>query len=98
MRCTIKKDIVLLSAAAHMHARGVNYEAYLDPPGEPPATTPFYTTTDGMRPTFFLGFMKIAAGSKIRFACDYASHEDRTIVQGLSAAAGEIGKFNAVQY
>jgi hypothetical protein len=98
MRCTIKKDIVLLSAAAHMHARGVNYEAYIDPPDGPPATTPFYTTTDGMRPTFFLGFMKIAAGSKIRFACDYSNKEDRTITQGLSAAQNEMCMFNAFYY
>ncbi len=98
MRCTIKKDIVLLSAAAHMHARGVNYAAFLDPPGGPRATTPFYTTTDGMRPTFFLGFMKIAAGSKIRFECDYESKEDRTIVQGLSAEQNEMCMFNAFYY
>jgi hypothetical protein len=98
MRCTIKKDIVLLSAAAHMHSRGVSYAAYLDPPEGPPSATPFYTTTDGMRPTFFLGFMKIAAGSKIRFQCDYDSHEDRTITQGLSAENDEMCMFNAFYY
>src|SRR5260221_5060764 len=51
-----------------------------------------------MLPTFFLGFMKIAAGSKIRFVCEYASQEDRTIVQGLSASQNEMCMFNAFYY
>lgn len=98
MRCTIKKDVVLLSAAAHMHARGVAYAAFLDPPDGPPADAPFYTTNDGMRPDFFLGFQRIRAGSKIRFQCDYASAEDHTIVQGLSASQNEMCMFSGFYY
>jgi hypothetical protein len=94
MRCPIPNDIVLLSGAAHMHARGVAYAAFVDPPNGPPSTTPFYTTSDGLRPTFFVGWQKIPAGSFLRFQCDYASDEDRTVVQGLSAASDEMCMFS----
>jgi hypothetical protein len=98
MRCTIKRDVTLLSAAAHMHRRGTAYAAYVDPPNGPPSAEPFYTTKDGMHPTFFLGSMKIPAGSKIRFACDYESDEDRLVTQGPSAERDEMCMFNAFYY
>lgn len=98
MRCTIKRDVTLLSAAAHMHARGVAYAAYLDPPDGPPSEAPFYTTKDGLHPTFFVGSMAIRAGSEIRFACDYESTEDRLVTQGPSAARDEMCMFTAFYY
>jgi hypothetical protein len=41
MRCPINSDITLVAFGSHYHARGVGYEAYLDPPSGPRATTPF---------------------------------------------------------
>ena len=64
MSCTLKKDITLLSAAAHMHAHGVAYRAYVDLPDAPPSTTPFYETADGLHPTFYGGFMALPAGTR----------------------------------
>lgn len=96
--CTIKKDVTILSAAAHMHARGVGYSAYVDPPDGPPSATPFYTTKDGMHPTFFVGFLPVTAGSKIRFVCEYANDEDRLVTQGPSAASDEMCMFNAFYF
>lgn len=98
MTCTIKRDVTLLSAAAHMHARGRGYAAYVDPPDGPPSRAPFYTTKDGMHPTFFVGFMPVRAGSKIRFECDYESTDGRTVVQGPSAEHDEMCMFNAFYF
>lgn len=98
MRCTLERDIVMLSAGAHMHARGVHYEAYIDKPGEPRATTPFFTSDDWLHPSFFLGFERLPAGTSIRFRCDYASDRDEPVVQGLSAARDEMCMFNAFYY
>jgi len=98
MTCTIKKDITLLSAAAHMHARGVAYAAYLDPPDGPPSNTPFYTTKDGMHPDFYTGYLGIKAGSKIRYQCDYESTDDDFVVQGPSAVKNEMCMFNAFYF
>lgn len=96
--CTIKKDVTILSAAAHMHLRGVDYAAYLDPPNGPPSTTPFYTTKDGTHPTFFIGNLAVSAGSKIRFVCQYQNDEDRLVTQGPSAATDEMCMFNAFYF
>ncbi len=98
MTCTIRRDVTLLSAAAHMHSRGRGYAAFVDPPEGPPSATPFYTTKDGVHPTFFAGFMPVRAGSKIRFECDYESTEDRAVVQGPSAERDEMCMFNAFYF
>ncbi|MBX3223616.1 MAG: hypothetical protein KF795_24100 [Labilithrix sp.] len=99
MACTLKKDITLLSAAAHMHARGVAYRAYVDLPGAPPSEAPFYTTKDGLHPTFYAGFMALPAGSTIRYECDYENAAgERPVVQGLSAEADEMCMLSAFYY
>lgn len=98
MSCTLRKDVTLLSAAAHMHARGVAYRAYIDPKDGPPSTTPFYTTKDGLHPTFYAGFLALPAGTTIRFECDYESADDMPIVQGLSATNNEMCMFSAFYY
>jgi hypothetical protein len=98
MTCTIARDVTLLSAAAHMHARGRGYAAYVDPPDGPPSATPFYTTKDGQHPTFFAGYLPVRAGSKIRFECDYESNDDRAVTQGPSAERDEMCMFNAFYF
>ena len=85
MACTIKKDITLLSAAAHMHRRGIAFRAYLGN-----AATPFYTTADGLHPTTFVGWQPIQRGTTLRFECDYQNDGDRTVTQGLSATRDEM--------
>jgi hypothetical protein len=85
MSCTIKKDITLLSAAAHMHARGTAFRAYLGT-----AEAPFYTTGDGLHPTFFVGWQPIQKGTTVRFECDFENKDDHDVTQGLSATANEM--------
>lgn len=99
MSCTLKKDITLLSAAAHMHAHGVAYRAYVDLPDAPPSTTPFYETADGLHPTFYGGFMALPAGTTIRYECDYENPKgDRPVVQGISAEEDEMCMLSAFYY
>jgi hypothetical protein len=93
MRCPIPKDITLLSAGPHMHRHGKSYAAFLDLPGEPRATTPFYTSDDWEHPTYLLGYQKIPAGSFIRFRCDYQNDDAAPVVQGLSADHDEMCMF-----
>lgn len=85
MRCRLKNDITLLTAGAHMHARGVAYRAFADAPGAPPATEPFYTTNEWEHPAYYAGWMELAAGSTLRFSCDYVNPSDREVFQGPSA-------------
>lgn len=98
MRCTLKRDIVLLSAAGHMHARGVRYQAFLDRPGEPRASSPFYETGDYLHPGFFVGFERLAAGTSIRVRCDYVNDRETPVTQGLSAADDEMCMFNGFYF
>lgn len=98
MSCTIKRDVTLLSAAAHMHARGKRYAAYLDLPGAPPSAEPFYTTKDGLHPTFYVGHLPIPSGSTIRYECEYESTEDRVVTQGPSAEKDEMCMLSAFYF
>jgi hypothetical protein len=98
MRCPIPHDITLLSAGAHMHKDGVGYAAYIDAPGASPTTAPFYTTADWEHPTYWFGFQKIAAGSSIRYRCDYASVKNHAVVQGPSAEEDEMCMFGGFYY
>ena len=96
--CTLKRDVTLIAAAGHMHARGTAYRAYADPPGGPKSATPFYTTRDGLHPDFWGGFSSLPAGTTLRFECDYASHDDTPIIQGLSAVTNEMCMLSAFYY
>ena len=96
MRCHINEDVTLLTAGAHMHARGVGYRAFFDPPGKI-ASEPFYTTDEWQHPDYFAGLIEMPKGSAVRFACDYDNTEDRTVVQGLSAD-DEMCMFSAFYY
>ncbi len=98
MRCPISHDVTLLSGGAHMHARGVDYRAYADLAGAPPAVEPFYTTTDWQHPPYWIGAMELPAGSNIRFECDYENASDVPIVQGLSALDDEMCMFSGFYF
>ena len=84
MRCHIHADVQLLTAGAHMHARGAAYRAFVDRPGTDPATEPFYTTAEWQHPDYHVGVVDLPAGSAIRFACDYANMTEREVFQGRS--------------
>jgi len=85
MRCPIANDVTLLTAGAHMHARGIGYRAFADIAGAAPAGEPFYTTTEWQHPDYYVGGIGLPAGSSLRFSCDYANPTDRAVVQGPTA-------------
>jgi Copper type II ascorbate-dependent monooxygenase, C-terminal domain len=98
MRCQIPHDITILSAASHMHKRGVGWQAFLDRPGFPAANSPFYDVSDWQQPETFLGPLTVKAGSSLRFRCDYLNDGDHPFVQGLSADDNEMCMFSAIYY
>ena len=98
MRCPIHRDITLLSAGPHMHKHGVAYAAWLDPPGEAPSTEPLYKTRDWEHPSYMLGYVRVKAGSHVRYRCDYANEGDDPLVQGLSAEHDEMCMFGGFYF
>ncbi len=98
LSCPIPGDITLLAASAHMHRRGVRYRAFVDRPGEPRASVPFYESETWNHPAFYTGFLRIPRGSTIRYACTYENTGDADAVQGQSALTDEMCMFNAFYY
>lgn len=98
MRAPIPRDITLINASSHYHARGVGYGAYLDTPTQM-ATQPFYTSASWSSPQIATMSMPIAAGSKLRFECDYDnSAGTQEFFQGPSAQTNEMCMFVGIYY
>jgi hypothetical protein len=99
MRCLIPSNITLLYASSHYHARGVGYSAYLDPAVDQLGTTPFYTSSSWSSPDNATLTMPIAAGSRIRFECDYDnSAGTQAFFSGQSAQTNEMCMFIGTYY
>jgi hypothetical protein len=98
MRVNIPRDITLLYASSHYHARGVGYGAWLDTPTQM-ATKPFYSSASWASPPIQTMTMPIAAGSMIRFECDYDNtNGTQEYFQGPSAATNEMCMFVGAYY
>ena len=84
MRCPITRDITLLDAQSHMHARGVGYSA--DLLGSDGKSENLYTNDswENVPVKTFGDGKKLPAGSFIDYRCEYQSSEDRVIRQGLT--------------
>jgi hypothetical protein len=99
MRCLIPSNITLLYASSHYHARGVGYSAYLDPAVDQLGTTPFYTSSSWSSPDNANLTMPIAAGSRIRFECDYDNTAGtQAFFSGQSAQTNEMCMFIGTYY
>jgi len=99
MRCVIPSNITLLYASSHYHSRGVGYDAYIDPAVDQLGTTPFYTSTSWSSPDNAQLNMPIAAGSRIRFECDYDnSAGTQDFYAGQSAQTNEMCMFIGTYY
>ncbi|HZU82796.1 MAG TPA: hypothetical protein VE987_07765 [Polyangiaceae bacterium] len=99
MRCAVPHDVTLLGAGSHYHKRGVGYAAYVDAPSGAPAATPFYTSSDWSNPRTLATNLPIAAGSHIRFECDYDNTQGtQDYYAGPSAANNEMCMFIGVYY
>ena len=99
-RCPIPKDITMFSEGSHYHARGVNYQAYLDTPAPAaPTTSPFYTSSDWESPVVGADTIQIKAGSYLRYYCDYDNTKGtQNFIQGQSAATNEMCMFIGLYY
>jgi hypothetical protein len=97
MSCSVRNDVRLLTVTSHMHRRGVGYRAFLDSAAGP-ASAPFYTTDSWDHPSQLTAALDVAAGSTIRFECDYMNEEPRELIQGQSAENNEMCMFTGVYY
>jgi len=93
LRCNLPDDVTLIEANPHFHLRGVRHETFIDPPDAPPSTTPFLVSTSWDRPPQWHGALPIAAGTHVRFHCDYDNPDDRTYLQGPSKNDNEMCSF-----
>jgi hypothetical protein len=84
MRCPIPRDVTLLNAQSHMHARGVGYAAdLLDAGGKVQSELYRNQSWSDVPVKDFSPGLPLPAGSAIDYRCDYQSHEARTILQGF---------------
>src|SRR5262249_60879143 len=76
MRCPITRDITLLSAQEHMHARGVSYRA--DLLGSDGAVEPIYANQswENVPVKQLSPGMPLPGGSFIDYRCEYQPNED----------------------
>jgi hypothetical protein len=100
MRCPVPKDVTLVAFGSHYHSRGVGFQAFVDPPNGPPATTPFYTSTNWASPTIVTNqSLAVPGGSHIRYYCDFDNTQGtQEYVQGESATNNEMCMFIALYY
>jgi hypothetical protein len=99
MRCLIPSDVTLLYASSHYHSRGVGYDAYIDPAVDQLGTAPFYTSSSWSSPDNALLTMPIAAGSRLRFECDYDNSAGTVAYfSGQSAQTNEMCMFIGTYY
>lgn len=81
--CTVSKDVTLVNAQSHMHARGVGYVANLVDTSGAQVQQLYSTTTwqhvvsKRMDPP-----VQISAGQMIDFRCNYTNNETRMVSQG----------------
>ena len=99
MRCLIPRDITLLSAQSHYHARGVGYSAFLDADATHLAPSAFYTSGSWSSPALMTMNTPIKGGSRVRFECEYDnSSGTQEYFQGPSAATNEMCMFIGTYY
>jgi len=81
--CPLAKDVTLVNAQSHMHARGYGYMAnLLDTNGA--MKQPIFSTTswEAVKSKQMDPPLELHAGEMIDFSCDYRNNEARTIHQG----------------
>jgi len=85
MRCPIDKDITLLNAQSHMHARGTGYQAYTsDAAGKLGELLYENDRWETVPVATWPGNKVLKAQSWVDYRCDYRNTEDRAVIQGLT--------------
>jgi hypothetical protein len=90
IRCSVPRDISVISASSHYHQRGTSMRMWVDPSMNVQSASPFHETNDWEHPADFHGPMSVAAGSAIRIECDFANGDDVDVFQGPNAATSEM--------
>jgi len=98
MRCQIPSNLTLIEGNGHFHLKGVDFQAFLDPPVGERVTTPFLESTDWEHPEQYQGATTIAVGSHIRFQCKYQNPEARPYIQGQDKFENEMCMFWGYAY
>jgi len=89
MRCRLSKEVTLISAVPHMHARGVEHATWLDGPGKL-SDAPLLRATDWEHPDEWRGSMVAPKDSHLRVRCTYDNPSDEVKTQGQSAEHNEM--------
>jgi hypothetical protein len=99
LQCQVPEDLRLLTAAGHMHKRGVGLVAQATPPG---GAAMQLLQVEGWAdaPTKYFGATgtPIAAGTVIDFTCDYVNTSEALVVEGTSATRNEMCVFGGLYY
>jgi len=98
MRCQIPNDLTLMEGNGHFHLKGVDFQAFLDPPQGDRATISFLESTDWEHPQQYQGTMSIPAGSHVRFQCQYRNPDARPYIQGQDKFENEMCMFWGYAY
>jgi hypothetical protein len=90
IRCSVPRDINIITASTHYHQRGTGMRAFVDPSMSQPNSTPFLETHDWEHPVDFHGPMSVTAGSVFRTECAYSNSDSVDVFQGPNAATSEM--------
>jgi len=97
MRCLVPDDVTIVSTSFHGHAHAQAVTAFVDPPTGAPASTPYYTAPDAANPLPLQASVPVAAGSHVRFACEFFGGPQE-ILQGLDFQASEMCALSGAYY
>jgi hypothetical protein len=90
IRCSVPRDINIITASTHYHQRGTGMRAFVDPSMSQRSSTPFIETHDWEHPADFHGPMSVTAGSAFRTECAFSNGDTVDVFQGPNAASSEM--------
>jgi hypothetical protein len=82
MSCPLPYDITLKNAQSHMHRRGVDYRATRIAPDASEEIIYSNDAWEGVPVRVWEDGLRVSAGSRIDYFCDYENPEGRTVYQG----------------
>jgi hypothetical protein len=90
IRCSVPRDINIITASTHYHQRGTGMRAFVDPSMSQATSAPFLETHDWEHPVDFNGPLAVKAGSAFRTECSYSNAASTDVFQGPNAATSEM--------
>ena len=90
IRCSVPRDMTIITASTHYHQRGTGMRAFIDTSRAQPSSAPFLETQDWEHPPDFHGPLAVSAGSIFRFECAYSNADSSDVFQGPNAKTSEM--------